>query len=221
MEQVTPENAEPVQCKTCLHSAATCMQFERPDVRGEKTKVDEIITIVTAVLSQTCTRNAKRIEEYQERFGDKAPYRSEKYPDGSSSIFFSLKKPCINLREYVARLVRYLDVSKSVFTVALIYLDRSRREDDLLCLTEMNVHRLLTTALMIAAKYLEDESHRNSTISRIGGVPSTAEMNMLEVQFLRRLKWNCSVHYATFEHYERIIFRNSNLCKANIVNKTL
>lgn len=93
-----------------------------------------------------------------------------------------------------------------MFVVSLVYLDRIRVEDDLLCLSYLNVHRLLTTSLLLSCKYLEDETYRNSAICRIGGVPSIAEMNMLEKQFLRRLNWNCSVSCATFKEYEFGIF---------------
>lgn len=118
-------------------------------------------------------------------------------------MFFSLSKPGIVLSKYLRRFVRYLNVSRSVFIVSLIYLDRVHESDEMLGLEELNIHRLVTTALCVAAKYLEDESHRNSSLSRIGGVPSTSEMNVLEHEFLRRLNWACAVSMEMYRVYEK------------------
>lgn len=96
-----------------------------------------------------------------------------------------------------------------MFIVALIYLDRICDEDDLLAVRELNIHRLITSSFCVAAKYLEDESHRNASLARIGGVPTTEEMNMLEAQFLRRLQWDCSVSADMYELYEDRVVRTS------------
>lgn len=182
-------------------------QFEEShNVHATEAEVteDDLVEYITTVLENICCINNGRIPVPPP--GTTA-YRSSAFPDGSSSIFFSLQRPAVHMRHYVARLVKYLRVSKSVFVVALIYLDRVHAADEILALTHLNVHRLITTALAIACKYLEDEVHRNSTVSRIGGVPSTAEMNLLELQFLRRINWDCSVSVDSYELYRSNVFK--------------
>jgi Cyclin len=168
----------------------------------------ELVEAITSILENICSINNGRISTPAEVGVVRAPYRSAAYPDGSSSIFFSLQKPAVEMRYYVSRLVKYMHVSSSVFIVALIYLDRVHASDEILALQDLNVHRLITTALAVACKFLEDEVHRNSTICRIGGVPSTAEMNLLETQFLRRINWNCSVSADSYELYRSNVFKS-------------
>jgi hypothetical protein len=167
----------------------------------------ELIECIAAILENICAINNSRVTMPCNNQNPRNFYRSDSYPDGTSSIFFSLQRPAVDMRYYVARLVRYMRVSKSVFVVALIYLDRIHAADEILALTDFNVHRLITTAVSVACKFLEDEVHRNSTICRIGGVPSVAEMNMLESQFLRRIKWDCSVSIQSYELYRTNVFK--------------
>lgn len=214
-EHVTPANAAVPDMsdlsRASIGSELQPGQFE--DIRANSGCVgtvseDELIESITRILENICSINNDRISLPPQVPGKaKAPYRSTTYPDGSSSIFFSLQKPSVKMRYYVHRLVKYLHVSSSVFVVALIYLDRVHAADEILALTELNVHRLITTALALSCKFLEDEVHRNSTVCRIGGVPTTAEMNLLEAQFLRRINWDCSVSSESYELYKANVFK--------------
>lgn len=186
-------------------------QFEAGAVSCEDLPVpeEELVEAISTILENICTINNCRMLS-SSSFNEGASFTSPRFPDGSSSIFFSLQKPSIEMRYYISRLVKYMQVSQSSFIVALIYLDRVHAADEALALNDLNVHRLLTTALTVACKFLEDEVHRNSTVSRIGGVPSTAEMNLLETQFLRRMNWNCFVSVSHYDLYKANIFnRNS------------
>lgn len=175
---------------------------------GRNVSDEELVDAITAILENICSINNGRIVAPATVDGTRAPYRSAAFPDGSSSIYFSLQKPGVEMRYYVARLVKYLNVSSSVFIVALIYLDRVHAADEVLALQDLNVHRLITTALTLSCKFIEDEVHRNSTICRIGGVPSTAEMNLLEAQFLRRIGWNCAIDAQQYELYRSNVFKS-------------
>lgn len=209
IEQVTPANAPtPSEVERKNHSAGilSC-QFQNFDSDEGNVTEDELVNAITAILENICSINNGRIAVPPKFGSSRAPYRSATYPDGSSSVFFSLQKPAVDMRYYVARLVKYMHVSTSVFVVALIYLDRVHAADEILALTDLNVHRLITTALGVACKFLEDEVHRNSTVSRIGGVPSTSEMNLLESQFLRRMNWDCSVSVDSYELYRSNVFK--------------
>lgn len=207
IEGLTPENA--LSSPGCQAPWLELMadHFETEDEESRPAREVQLVDAITSVLESICTVN-RNFPKLPSSPGH-APYRSVAYPDGSSSIFFSLQKPSIVMRQYVARLVRYLHVSRSVYVVSLIYLDRVHENDEMLALTELNVHRLITTALAVASKYLEDECHRNSTVRRIGGVPTTEEMNLLESQFLRRLGWDCSVSPVSYALYENNIFKRA------------
>lgn len=174
---------------------------------GRESDDEKLTASLTAILDATCHANDAALN-----VGLTActtGYRSQTYPDGSSSIFFSLRRPDISLHTYISRLVSYLRVSRSVFVVALVYLDRVHRADVALALTHLNVHRLLTTALVVAAKFVEDEPVRSPLFARIGGVPSQKEMNVLEAQFLRRLAWNCTVPLHVYSIYAQCVLNKT------------
>lgn len=207
LERVTPERGTGIPRSWEKRDDYMAGHFEEADDNPKKPREAELICAVSDVLETTCSINQRLVRSSPSPFTYGQVFRSSRYPDGSSSVFFSLQRPVIVLRHYVYRLVKYLQVSRSVFIAALIYLDRVHANDSILAITDLNVHRLVTTALGLAIKYLEDESYRNSTVSRIGGVPTTAEMNVLERQFLRRLNWNCSISKDIYDLYERNVFK--------------
>jgi hypothetical protein len=66
---------------------------------------------------------------------------------------------------------------------------------DLLCdmypeftITSLIVHRFLIVSAMVASKALNDAFWTNQTYAWIGGI-SPAELAMLELEFLFRVKW--------------------------------
>lgn len=169
---------------------------------------ERLIASVTRVLETTCVENHARlgVGDVAQRTG----YRSACYPDGSNSLFFSLCRPAIALKAYVARFVKFLAVSDAVFIVALVYLDRVRKREPVLGLTYLNVHRLLTCALTVAQKFLEDEPYGNSTMYKLGGIPSVLELNRLELEFLKRVDCRVHVDPQLYREYRRIVMPSPN-----------
>lgn len=155
--------------------------------------------VLTALFCSRCKANECINSETIKTF------RTDVYPDGSNSLFHSVHVPSIRLYNYISNFVHKLGVTPSVYIVALVYLDRVAAEDCMLSLTFLNVHRLVTTAISLAIKFVEDDAFSNAFVGRLGGVPSTSEMNLLEVQFLRRLHWNCSVSLTTYIMYAEFV----------------
>jgi len=125
-------------------------------------------------------------------------------PEDPLSMFFATFKQPFPLSDYLARLVRYTGCSHAAYVVALVYLTRLSASYPVLALSDYNVHRLYMTALVLAAKYVDDEVYAAAHYARVGGVPSTRELNALEVHMLRLLNWNVSVDahtYAVFEAF--------------------
>jgi hypothetical protein len=71
------------------------------------------------------------------------------------TIFHGLRPPTVSIRNYVDRIFKYSACSPSCFVVAHIYMDRFLQQTDI-HLTALNVHRLLITSVMIAAKFVDD-----------------------------------------------------------------
>ncbi|XP_022758225.1 cyclin-U3-1-like [Durio zibethinus] len=115
------------------------------------------------------------------------------------AIFHGLRAPTISIQQYIDRIFKYAGCSPSCFLVAYIYVDRFVQQTDV-HLTSLNVHRLLITSVMIAAKFIDDACFNNAYYARVGGV-STAELNRLEMKFLFSLDFRLQVNVNTFQRY--------------------
>lgn len=71
------------------------------------------------------------------------------------AVFHGLRAPTISIQHYIDRIFKYGGCSPSCFLVAYIYVDRFIQQTDML-LTSLNVHRLLITGVMVAAKFIDD-----------------------------------------------------------------
>lgn len=104
---------------------------------------------------------------------------------------------------------RYASCSNECFILALIYIDRLIQRNNFL-LSELNVHRVVVTSVLLAAKFFDDAYYNNAYYAKVGGV-LVHEMNGLEVDFLFRI--NFSLH-ATPDEFTK--YRNELLSHANV-----
>jgi hypothetical protein len=83
--------------------------------------------------------------------------------------------------------------------LALVYIDRLISTNGL-ALTSLNVHRIVITAVMLAAKYFDDQYYNNAYYARVGGVPCN-EVNTLELEMLFCCSFSLHVSTEVFERY--------------------
>lgn len=129
-------------------------------------------------------------------------------------IFFSQYRQPFELEFYIRRLVQYSNCSASAFVTALVYLDRVQERCKALSMSEMNCHRLICTALVLAIKYLDDEVYSNVYYARVGGL-STEELNSLEATMLDVLGWNLTVCPETYGMYEDSLMQSASLLNSS------
>ena len=113
--------------------------------------------------------------------------------------FQSSSVPGISVLDYLYRVSNYAKCSDSCFIIALVYLDRLI-ETRSVALTVLNVHRLIITSVLVAAKMYEDEYFNNSFYARLGGV-SVAELNALELEFVKLISFCTHVDLQIFNRY--------------------
>ncbi|KAH7862320.1 hypothetical protein Vadar_002963 [Vaccinium darrowii] len=116
------------------------------------------------------------------------------------SVFHGLTRPNISIQSYLERIFQYANCSPSCFVVAYVYLDRFMQKQPSLPINSLNVHRLLITSVMVAAKFMDDMYYNNAYYAKVGGI-TTAEMNFLEVDFLFGLGFHLNVTPTTFHSY--------------------
>eukprot|EP00180_Rhodochaete_pulchella_P000850 Plantae.Rhodophyta-Rhodochaete_pulchella.ctg1686.p1 GENE.Plantae.Rhodophyta-Rhodochaete_pulchella.ctg1686~~Plantae.Rhodophyta-Rhodochaete_pulchella.ctg1686.p1 ORF type:complete len:247 (+),score=32.00 Plantae.Rhodophyta-Rhodochaete_pulchella.ctg1686:80-820(+) len=150
-----------------------------------------IIKGLTRTLLARCNRNEHRI-------------LLENVKD-STRMFFSVRKPAVPLELYIRRLVKHARCSNSVFIMAMVYLERLEERRESMGLTELNVHRILTTSVLVAAKFSEDTHYNNTHFARAGGVATVDEMNRLEAAVLRILNFGLFVRREEFESMRSIL----------------
>ncbi|KAL1223752.1 Cyclin-U4-1 [Cardamine amara subsp. amara] len=117
-----------------------------------------------------------------------------------ASVFHGLSRPTITIQSYLERIFKYANCSPSCFVVAYVYLDRFTHRQPSLPINSFNVHRLLITSVMVAAKFLDDLYYNNAYYAKVGGI-STKEMNFLELDFLFGLGFELNVTPNTFHAY--------------------
>lgn len=121
--------------------------------------------------------------------------------------FHALKAPGIGIQQYLERIHKYASCSSQCFIMALIYIDRLIQRNNFL-LTELNVHRVIVTAILLAAKFFDDAYYNNAYYAKVGGV-LISEMNGLEVDFLFRINFSLHVTPELFEQYRAELLSHS------------
>ena len=97
------------------------------------------------------------------------------------------------------RINRYAGCSPECFVLALVYIDRLIARNGL-ALTSLNVHRVIITAVMLAAKFFDDQYYNNAYYAKVGGIPCV-EINALELEMLFSCGFSLAVTSDVFERY--------------------
>ncbi|KAG7349452.1 cyclin [Nitzschia inconspicua] len=126
---------------------------------------------------------------------------------GQITKFHALKPPGIGIEAYLERIHKYACCSNECFILALIYIDRLIQRNNFL-LTELNVHRVVITSILLAAKFFDDAYYNNAYYSKVGGV-MVSELNGLEVDFLFRINFSLHVQPDVFEKYKAELIAHS------------
>lgn len=129
---------------------------------------------------------------------------------GQVTKFHAMKAPGIGILHYLERIHKYASCSKECFILALIYIDRLIQRNNFL-LTELNVHRVVITAILLAAKFFDDAYYNNAYYAKVGGV-LVSEMNGLEVDFLFRINFSLHVTPEVFDKYRMELLSQVSSC---------
>ena len=106
----------------------------------------EVIAVISIILERAVETNNRSL----------MTLTSHVHQHVQSTIFHGLQAPGISIDQYLERVFRYAHCSPSCFVIAYIYLDRIINSHPDLPITSLNVHRLLITAIMVAAKFIDD-----------------------------------------------------------------
>eukprot|EP00002_Diphylleia_rotans_P030498 TRINITY_DN6271_c0_g1_i1.p1 TRINITY_DN6271_c0_g1~~TRINITY_DN6271_c0_g1_i1.p1 ORF type:complete len:219 (+),score=38.35 TRINITY_DN6271_c0_g1_i1:120-776(+) len=120
----------------------------------------------------------------------------------SLDLFSYATPPVITVEHYLSRIYQYANCSKSCFLLGLIYIDRLIERVPGFFVTSRNVHRVMITSIMVAAKTYDDCPKRNSFYAHIGGI-STQDIGQLEMLLLQSLDFHTFVRAEQFRKYAK------------------
>lgn len=109
-----------------------------------------------------------------------------------SKRFSLTSDPAINSTQYLERINKYCKYSTAVYITACYYIFKIIKVHKVMLLTNLNVHRLLITAIRLSCKTVEDINHNQPFVAKIGGI-STKDLLFLEISLLFLLKFECQV----------------------------
>jgi hypothetical protein len=155
---------------------------------------DQLADAIALVLEEFCNNNSTH-----PAFPD---------PHDPAALFFSpYRQKSFTLNYYCRRLFEYTCCSKSCFVVAVLYIVRLAELVRVFELNHFNVHRLICTAVVLAAKFMDDVSYSNVHYAKVGGIQTPDEMNRLECFMLKSLDYRLFVSKENYEEIEsHIIF---------------
>eukprot|EP00929_Paragymnodinium_shiwhaense_P093157 TRINITY_DN53270_c0_g1_i1.p1 TRINITY_DN53270_c0_g1~~TRINITY_DN53270_c0_g1_i1.p1 ORF type:complete len:206 (+),score=24.01 TRINITY_DN53270_c0_g1_i1:296-913(+) len=126
-------------------------------------------------------------------------------PQQRMTTFHSVRPPPLTIHEYLNRIAKYFQCSNECYVLCLVYIDRVVKLHPEFSICDLNIHRLLMTAAMLAVKFFDDIYYSNAYYARVGGV-RTREVNALEAQFLRLIDWRLHVTPQEYMQYRGHVY---------------
>mmetsp|Transcript_62227 Transcript_62227/g.148475 ORF Transcript_62227/g.148475 Transcript_62227/m.148475 type:complete len:344 (+) Transcript_62227:201-1232(+) len=123
---------------------------------------------------------------------------------GQLSRFHCVREPQLPLKAYLSRLRTFFLCSTECYVLALVYIDRLVQRHPEIVVSPLSSHRLLISALTLAAKFNDDTFYSNSYYAKVGGL-RVEELNALEKTFLRLIDWKLHVKPEEFGLYQAMV----------------
>ncbi|KEF53075.1 uncharacterized protein A1O9_10983 [Exophiala aquamarina CBS 119918] len=97
--------------------------------------------------------------------------------------------PSIGFRKWVTTIISTTQVGKNVILLALMFIYRLKRFNPSVSGKRGSEFRLLTIALMLGNKFLDDNTYTNKTWAEVSGI-SVTEIHIMEVEFLSNMRYD-------------------------------
>ncbi|KAG9970720.1 hypothetical protein KCU98_g14299, partial [Aureobasidium melanogenum] len=96
--------------------------------------------------------------------------------------------PTTGFRKWVTTILSTTQVTQNVIILALLFVYRLKKLNPSVKGKPGSEYRLLTVALMLGNKFLDDNTYTNKTWAEVSGI-SVAEVHIMEVEFLSNMKY--------------------------------
>lgn len=128
--------------------------------------------------------------------------------------------PSIGFRKWVTTVLSTTQVGKNVILLALMFIHRLKKFNRSVSGKRGSEFRLLTIALMLGNKFLDDNTYTNKTWAEVSGI-SVNEIHIMEVEFLSNMRYELYASLAEWEEWKSKLGRfGSFYDKASRVNQS-
>ncbi|PTB65034.1 hypothetical protein BBK36DRAFT_55521 [Trichoderma citrinoviride] len=110
-------------------------------------------------------------------------------PDTITTQLANLSKPSEQFRKWVFNVLSTTQVTQNVILLALLFIYRLKLSTPQIKGREGSEYRLLTVALMLGNKFLDDNTYTNKTWAEVSCF-AVGEIHVMEVEFLSNMRYN-------------------------------
>ncbi|EON64012.1 hypothetical protein W97_03242 [Coniosporium apollinis CBS 100218] len=108
--------------------------------------------------------------------------------------------PSTGFRKWVTTILATTQVAQNVILLALLFVYRLKQINPAVKGKPGSEYRLLTVALMLGNKFLDDNTYTNKTWAEVSGI-SVQEVHVMEVEFLSNMKYNLFTSEADWKQW--------------------
>ncbi|RUP44370.1 cyclin-domain-containing protein [Jimgerdemannia flammicorona] len=111
---------------------------------------------------------------------------------GGTSSQYPQTRNMTNFRKFCYDILNATQISSSCILLSLKYIQSLKRQNPNIRGAEGSEYRLFTVALMLANKYLDDNTYTNKTWAEVSNL-SVKELNIMEIEYLAALSYELFV----------------------------
>ncbi|KAF2123169.1 hypothetical protein BDV96DRAFT_481972 [Lophiotrema nucula] len=112
--------------------------------------------------------------------------------------------PTTGFRKWVATILTTTQVAQNVILLALMFVYRLKQINPSVKGKPGSEYRLLTVALMLGNKFLDDNTYTNKTWAEVSGI-SVQEVHIMEVEFLSNMRYSLFTSQRKWEEWHIIL----------------
>lgn len=138
-------------------------------------------------------------------------HRASQATETQRTEFHLPQIPAFSISAYIDRVSEFFECSDACLVLALVYIDRATLADPNLVISDLTVHQLLCTSLMMAAKFFDDEYYSTKVYANVGGM-SSRRLAKLELRLLQLLDWKLGVESEEYTMYRDLLLESACEC---------
>ncbi|KAI2636262.1 hypothetical protein GGS26DRAFT_485918 [Hypomontagnella submonticulosa] len=117
-----------------------------------------------------------------------AEHIKERLPSDPIPPLSKYTEPCSAYKQWVNKILSTTQVTQNVILLALLFVYRLKRANPTVNGNPGSEYRLLTVALMLGNKFLDDNTYTNHTWAEVSSI-SVKEIHVMEVEFLSNMRY--------------------------------